>query len=212
MSYDYSENVLIQESAADLLRDELGWEVVYAYNTEQLGEAGTLGRKSYKEILLTRYFREALLRLNPWLTPAQLDEAQRLMEHRLSTASLLQINEEKYFLIRDGIPVTVKKPGGRTEKKYAAVIDFQNPENNRFLAVQELKVDGDLYHKRPDIVGFVNGIPLLFVELKAPRVDVQDAYTNNYTDYLDTIPPPVLLQRLPDPLQRIGVQGGHAGQ
>ena len=188
MSHDYSENILIQKSAADLLHDELGWEAVYAYNTEQLGEAGTLGRKSYKEILLTRYFREALLRLNPWLIPAQLDEAQRLMERRLSTASLLQINEEKYFLIRDGIPVTVKKPGGRTEKKYAAVIDFQNPENNRFLAVQELKVDGDLYHKRPDIVGFVNGIPLLFVELKAAGVDVQDAYTNNYTDYLDTIP------------------------
>ena len=71
MSHDYSENVLIQGSAADLLRDELGWEVVYAYNTEQLGETGTLGRKSYKEILLARYFREALLRLNPWLTPAQ---------------------------------------------------------------------------------------------------------------------------------------------
>ena len=188
MSYDYSENVLIQESAADLLRDELGWEVVYAYNTEQLGEAGTLGRKSYKEILLTRYFREALLRLNPWLTPAQLDEAQRLMEHHLSTASLLQINEEKYFQIRDGIPVTVKKPGGRTEKKYAAVIDFQNPDNNHFLAVRELKIHGDLYRRRTDIVGFVNGIPLLFVELKAAGVDVQDAYTNNYTDYLDTIP------------------------
>ena len=77
MSYDYSENVLIQESAANLLRDELGWEEVYAYNTEQLGEAGTLGRKSYKEILLTRYFREALPRLNSWLTPAQLDEAHR---------------------------------------------------------------------------------------------------------------------------------------
>lgn len=69
MSHDYSENVLIQGSAADLLHDELGWETVYAYNTEQLGETGTLGRKSYKEILLARYFREALLRLNPWLTP-----------------------------------------------------------------------------------------------------------------------------------------------
>ena len=188
MSHDYSENILIQESAADLLRNELGWEVVYAYNTEQLGETGTLGRKSYKEILLTRYFREALLRLNPWLTPAQLDEAQRLMEHHLSTASLLQINEEKYFLIRDGIPVTVKKPGSRTEKKYAVVIDFQNPDNNHFLAVRELKIHGDLYRRRTDIVGFVNGIPLLFVELKAVGVDVQDAYTNNYTDYLDTIP------------------------
>ena len=188
MSHDYSENVLIQESAADLLRDELGWETVYAYNTEQLGETGTLGRKSYREILLTRYFREALLRLNPWLTPAQLDEVQRLMEHRLSTASLLQINEEKYSMIRDGIPVTVKKSGGRTEKKYAAVIDFQNPDNNHFLAVRELKIHGDLYRRRTDIVGFVNGVPLLFVELKAAGVDVQDAYTNNYTDYLDTIP------------------------
>ena len=95
MSYEYSENVLVQGSAGDLLRDKLGWEVAFAYNTEKLGEDGTFGRKSYKEILLTRYFREALLRLNPWLTPAQIGEAQRTLEHRLSTASLLQINEEK---------------------------------------------------------------------------------------------------------------------
>ena len=188
MSYDYSENILVQESAGHLLQDELGWEVAFAYNTEQLGENGTFGRKSYKEILLTRYFREALLRLNPWITPAQIDEALRKLEHRLSTASLLQINEEKYFLIRDGIPVTVKKPGGKTEEKRAAVIDFQNPDNNHFLAIKELKIHGDLYRRRTDIVGFVNGIPMLFVELKKNTVDVQDAYTNNYTDYEDTIP------------------------
>ena len=162
--------------------------MAFAYNTEKLGEDGTFGRKSYKEILLTRYFREALLRLNPWITPAQIDEAQRKLEHRLSTASLLQINEEKYFLIRDGIPVTVKKPGGKTEEKRAAVIDFQNPDNNRFLAIKELKIHGDLYRRRTDIVGFVNGIPLLFVELKKNTVDVQNAYEDNYTDYLDTIP------------------------
>ena len=88
--------------------------------------------------------------MNPWLTPAQLDEAQRLMEHCLSTASLLKINEEKYFLIRDGIPVTAKIPGGKTEKKYAAVIDFQNPANNHFLVVRELKIYGDLYRRRTD--------------------------------------------------------------
>ena len=188
MSYDYSENILVQESSGHLLQNELGWEVAFAYNTEKLGEDGTFGRKSYKEILLTRYFREALLRLNPWITPAQIDEAQRKLEHRLSTASLLQINEEKYFLIRDGIPVTVKKPGGKTEEKRAAVIDFQNPDNNRFLAIKELKIHGDLYRRRTDIVGFVNGIPLLFVELKKNTVDVQNAYEDNYTDYLDTIP------------------------
>ena len=188
MSHDYSENILVQESAGDLLRDELGWDVAFAYNTEKLGENGTFGRRSYKEILLTRDFRAALSRLNPWITPAQIEEAQRTMEARMSTASLMQINEEKYALIRDGIPVTVKKPGGRTEIKHAAVIDFQTAENNRFLAIKELKIHGDLYRRRTDIVGFVNGIPLLFVELKKNTVDVRNAYDDNYTDYLDTIP------------------------
>jgi type I restriction enzyme R subunit len=188
MSYDYSENILVQESAGHLLERELGWEVAYAYNTEKLGRDGTFGRTSYREILLTRYFRQALQRLNPWLTPAQMDEAQKKMESRLSTASLLQINEEKYTLIQDGIPVTTKRPDGKTEEKRAQVIDFQNPANNRFLAIKELKIHGDLYRRRTDIVGFVNGIPLLFIELKKSTVDVQNAYIDNYTDYLDTIP------------------------
>ena len=188
MSYDYSENILVQKSAGDLLRDELGWDVQFAYNTELLGKNGTFGRTSYHEILLTRYFQNALRRLNPWMTDSQLSEAQKTLESRLSTASLLQVNEEKYFLLRDGIPVTVKKPNGQPETKRAAVIDFQNPENNEFLAIKELKIQGDLYRRRTDIVGFVNGIPLLFVELKKNTVDVQNAYEDNYTDYLDTIP------------------------
>ena len=138
MSYDYSENILVQESAGNLLQNELGWDVKFAYNTEVLGKNGTFGRESYRDILLTRYFRDALKK----------------------------INEEKYFLIREGIPVTVKKPNGQTETKKAAVLDFQNPDNNYFLAIKELKIHGDLYRRRTDIVGFVNGIPLLFVELK----------------------------------------------
>lgn len=188
MSYDYSENILVQESAGNLLRDELGWDVRFAYNTEVLGKNGTFGRESYKEILLLRYFHEALKTLNPWINESQISEAQKALENRLSTSSPLQVNEEKYFLIRDGIPVTVKKPNGQTETKKAVVIDFQNPDNNYFLAVKELKIHGDLYRRRTDLVGFVNGIPLLFVELKKNTVDVQNAYENNYTDYQDTIP------------------------
>lgn len=188
MSYDYSENILVQESAGNLLRDELGWDVQLAYNKEVLGKDGTFGRTSYKEILLKRYFNAALKKFNPWINDEQILEAQRILENRLSTSSLLQINEEKYFLIRDGIKVTVKKPNGETEKQTAALIDFKNPQNNYFLAVKELKIHGDLYRRRTDIVGFVNGIPLLFVELKKTTVDVQNAYEDNYTDYQDTIP------------------------
>lgn len=188
MSCDYSENVLVQGAAGDLLRDELGWEVQFAYNTEVLGEQGTLGRKSYNDILLTRYLYSALKKLNPWLTDAQCLEAEKQLQHHLSTSSLLQINEEKYFFIRDGIPVAVKHKNGKTETRRAAVIDFNHPKNNHFLAVKEMKIHGELYRRRTDIVGFVNGIPLLFIELKRNDVDVQNAYTDNYTDYRDTIP------------------------
>lgn len=188
MSYDYSENILVQESAGNLLRDELGWDVQFAYNTEVLGKNGSFGRESYRDILLTRYFKEALKKFNPWINENQIIEAKQILEKRLSTSSLLQINEEKYFLIRDGIPVTVKKPNVQTETKKVTVIDFQNPNNNYFLAIKELKIHGELYRRRTDIVGFVNGIPLLFVELKKNTVDVQNAYEDNYTDYLDTIP------------------------
>lgn len=187
MSRDFSENNLVQESAGKIL-SELSWDVCYAYDTEVLGKDGTLGRESYREVLLRRELRRALRRLNPWMEEAQVSEALAVMDRRLSTATLLQTNEEKYFLIRDGIPVTVKRPDGRTETKRAQVLDFRHPEENAFLAVKELKIHGDLYRRRTDIVGFVNGIPLLFMEFKAPGVDVRNAYDDNYTDYQEAIP------------------------
>ncbi len=194
MSFEFSENELVQKSAAALLHDELGWDTFYAYTQEKIGEVGklgsvhSLGRMSYREILLLREVKAALKELNRWITDQQVSEAEeKLLEH-MSTASLMQINEEKYSLLRDGIPVTVRKPNGQTETKKARIIDFNNPDNNHFLAVSELKIHGDLYRRRTDIVGFVNGIPLLFIELKRSDVDVENAYNNNYTDYLDTIP------------------------
>lgn len=188
MSHDYSEEKLVQDSACDVLQNKLGWKVAYAYNSEQLGVDGTFGRTSYKEVLLTREIRKVLKRLNPWINEQQIIEAITKLTRRISTASLIQINEEKYNYLRDGIPVTVKRPDGRTEIKKATIIDFNNAHNNEFLAVKELIVRGDLYNRRADIVGFVNGIPLLFIEAKRPDIDVRNAYEDNYKDYLDTIP------------------------
>ena len=188
MSHDYSEEKLVQDSACDVLQNKLGWKVAYAYNSEQLGVDGTFGRTSYKEVLLTREIRKVLKRLNPWINEQQIIEAITKLTRRISTASLIQINEEKYNYLRDGISVTVKRSDGRTEIKKAAIIDFNNAHNNEFLAVKELIVRGDLYNRRADIVGFVNGIPLLFIEAKRPDIDVRNAYEDNYKDYLDTIP------------------------
>ena len=187
MPYDYSEDRLIQKSAADLLENELGWKSVYAFDDEVLGANGTLGRLSYKEVLLVRELRAALLRLNPWMNEKQLDEALIRMTEHLSTQTLMQINEEKYGYIRDGIPVTRQKLNGETEEVRAKVIDFDVVDNNSFIAVRELKVHGPVYRRRADLIGFVNGLPLLFIELKRNDVDVKNAYQKNYKDYLDTI-------------------------
>ena len=188
MSKDYSEDQLIQKSAADLLENELGWTSVMAWDAEVLGESGTFGRKNYHEVLLTRHFCKALKALNPWMTDKQLAEAVERMTERMSSQSLMQINEQKYQYIKDGIPVTRTKSNGETEEVKAKVIDFASPEKNEFLCVREIWVYGSLYRRRADIVGFVNGIPLLFMELKNHDVEVVDAFNKNYRDYLDTIP------------------------
>ena len=107
MSYDYSENVLVQDSAGHLLENELGWEVKFAYNTEVLGENGTFGRKSYNEIVLVRYLRATLRRFNPWITDAGVDSAIKTLTAALSTSSLMYINEGMHLLKRDGVQLTI---------------------------------------------------------------------------------------------------------
>lgn len=188
MAKDYSEDQLIQKSTADFMEQELGWKSIYAFDQETLGADGTLGRKSYHEVLLTRHVNQALKRLNPWLTEDQLRECMNRLTEYMSSQTLMQINEQKYQMIRDGIPVTRIKSNGETEEVRAKVIDFASPDKNEFLCVRELQVHGSLYRRRADIVGFVNGIPLLFMELKNHDVEVEDAYNKNYRDYLDTIP------------------------
>lgn len=188
MSKLYSEDSMIQAAAADLLQSELEWESVFAFDKETFGEDGTLGRSSEKDVVLVRYLKEALIRLNPWLSAPQEQEAIKKLLSHVSTASLMQTNEEKYKLIRDGVDVSCTKPDGTTGTRRAKVIDFSNPQKNSFIAVRELWIKGAYHRRRADLIGFVNGLPLLFVELKNHYVDVVEAYHNNYNDYLDTIP------------------------
>lgn len=188
MAKDYSEDLLIQKSTAELLEKELGWHSVYAYDSEVLGEQGTLGRKSQREVVLTRYLRLALKRLNPWMNEKQMTEAVERMTEYKSSQTLIQINEEKYGYVRDGVPVTRVKPDGTTETVRARVIDFAVADNNEFIAVRELWIKGAIHKRRADVVCYVNGLPLIFIELKNHDQDIQNAYTDNYRDYLDTIP------------------------
>ena len=183
----YSEDQLIQRSAAELLENELGWASVYAYDKEILGLDGTLGRKTYHDVVLEGRLRRSIKKLNPKIKERQIDEVIEQITQQTFSQSLMQINERKYRLIRDGVPVKDTDPQGNEQEIKIKIIDFATPQNNDFLCVREMWVFGPLYRRRADIVGFVNGIPLLFVELKNHNVEVSDAFSNNYRDYLDTI-------------------------
>ena len=162
----YTEDTLVQQTSADYLRDALGWEVVTAYNDETFGPEGMLGRRSDRDVVLTRKLGEKLIEFNPGLPEDAYRDALRQIVDWSETQSALSLNQEKYALLKDGVPVSFRDAKGELVKQWLRVFDFGEPERNHFLAVRELWVRGGLYRRRADIVGFVNGIPLLFVELK----------------------------------------------
>ena len=188
MTMPFTEDTLVQQTTAEYLRDELGWDTVYAYGTETFGPEGTLGRRDDREVVLTRYLGEALVRLNPDLPQKAYQEAIRQIVEYPVTQSILQVNRDKYMLLKDGVLVQFRNENGELVKRRLRVFNFENPEENHFLAVRELWIRGSLYRRRADIVGFVNGLPLLFVELKNVHKDVRAAYEDNLSDYKDTIP------------------------
>lgn len=186
MSFEYSEDNLIENATQDVLED-LGWEVQYAWTKESFGPSGLLGRENKSEVILKRYLRIALEKFNPNLPDAAYQEAMATIEQKVADKTLARINQEKYHLLKDGVPVSFLNKEGELEKRRLTLFDFDQAENNHFLAVRQLEVVGELYNRRPDVIGFVNGIPLVFFELKAHHTDLRNAYTDNITDYKDTI-------------------------
>ncbi|AVJ56735.1 type I restriction endonuclease subunit R [Idiomarina sp. OT37-5b] len=188
MNPPLNEDTLVQATTADYLETELGWDNVFAYNMETFGKEGLLGRQSDKEVVLTRYLGEALVKFNPGLPQAAYQDALRQITEAPVTENTLQINFEQYERVKKGVLVQYRNAEGELEKKRLKVFDFENPENNHFLCVRELWVRGDIYRRRADIVGFVNGLPLLFIECKTIHKDIRHAFENNLSDYKDTIP------------------------
>ncbi len=184
----YTEDTLVQQTTADYLEHQLGWESVYAHNNEDFGPDSLLGRASDREVVLTRILRERLRALNPGLPEAAYTDAVRQLTTPVTSQTLVAANREQYALIRDGVQVAFRNDKNELVRERLRVFDFDEPENNHFLCVRELWVRGDLYRRRADIVGFINGLPLLFIECKNIHRNLQTAFERNYSDYRDTIP------------------------
>jgi len=183
-----TEDTLVQQTTASYLIDALDWDESINGLYEKLGKEGSLGRESEKEMVLTRYLGEALIKLNPGLPlEAYQDAIRQITEVNLSL-SLLGINQDKDKLYKSRVQVSFKDDKGERKQKSLKIFDFDNPDENHFLVVRELWVQGDIYRRRADLVGFVNGIPLVFMEVKNLHKEVKAAYEQNFKDYLDTVP------------------------
>ncbi|MDM1522470.1 type I restriction endonuclease subunit R [Empedobacter sp. 225-1] len=187
MSYEYSEDQLIEQATEDVLK-ELGWQVVTAWQNESFGEEGLLGRDNKTEVILERHLLAALKRYNPDLPDLAYKRAIEKIVQKIAGQTIAQQNKAKYQLLKNGVEVSFTNAEGKAQKKTLRVFDFNDYENNDFLAVRQLEVTGELHNRRPDVVGFVNGIPLVFIELKSHAVDLRSAYDDNFKDYKDTIP------------------------
>ncbi len=183
----YSEDQLVEQPAIGLFAT-LGWQTLSALE-ETFGAGSTLGRETKGEVVLVERLRTTLCKFNPALPPEALNTAIDELTRDRSAMSLEAANREIYRLLKEGIAVSVpdhEHGGQKTER--LRVVDWEHPDNNDFLLVSQFSVVGNLYTCRPDLVGFVNGLPWVVIELKKPGVPARAAFDENLTHYKQQIP------------------------
>ncbi|MDB4846546.1 type I restriction endonuclease subunit R [Candidatus Pelagibacter sp.] len=186
MRSDYNEDNLVEQAAVDVLKD-LGWKIETAWHKEIFENNQSLGRENKSEIILKKFFIPSLEKLNPDLPKFVYEEVFLKIREIETNKKLNKINKDKYELFKSGVTINYLNENGEQISKNLKIFDFENPNKNHFLAVRQFEVQGELYLRRPDIIGFVNGIPLIFFELKSTHQNLRNAYDDNLKDYKDTI-------------------------
>jgi type I restriction enzyme R subunit len=149
---------------------------------------GSLRTRWDAEVVLASRLKAVLERLNSELPAEAIAKAIEELNRNRSAMSLVAANREIYQLLKDGVKVNISGSGGEQIPEVVKLIDWNRPENNNFLLCSQLWVTGEMYTRRTDLVGFVNGIPLVFIELKASHKRLENAYNDNLRDYKTTIP------------------------
>lgn len=165
---------------------ETGWQV--ARGPDIAPDGPTPARADYRQVVLRERLLAALARLNPHLPP----EARERAAHAAVTQSkplLISRNRSFHRLLREGVPVEYSVSDDAKKADYAQLIDFAEPAKNDFLVVNQFTILGTKGARRPDLVAFVNGLPLAVIELKSPsdeNADIWDAF-NQLQTYKDEI-------------------------
>ncbi len=145
------------------------------------------GRANKKQCVLPAIMRESLTRLNPNVPKDKLDELVLELARDYSGTDITATNYALYKRVRDGVRVKFIRDG-KSDFDDVTFIDFNNPENNTFTAVSQMWIQGRFNYRRPDILIFINGLPLVFIELKNSTVKIEEAYNKNLTSYKKDIP------------------------
>jgi len=153
---------VVEQAALDWL-EAVGWQIVHGPDIAPDGAVPE--RTDYSQVVLEQRLRGALARLNPELPTEVLEDAFRKLT-RPEGSDLIQRNRGQHRLLVDGVTVEYRDKDGEVRGAQVKVIDFDNPTNNDWLAVNQFTVVENKHHRRPDVVLFVNGLPLVVVELK----------------------------------------------
>jgi len=181
----------IEQAIVQKLVKDYGYRAINCYteNPDDLNDNS--GRTDKREVVFHDRLKAAALRLNPDLPEAAVDLALSKLTDLRGAMTTIAANREIDTLIRDGIPVQYEGKDGRTEHGRVRVVDFsssQAEDKNEYLVVTQLWVRGLTRYRRPDVLIYVNGLPLVFIELKNSKVSVQAAYDDNLTNYKQDIP------------------------
>ena len=144
-------------------------------------------RTSKKQCILPLVLEQSLQKINPNIELSYLQRIVKDYSRDFTGTDIVQTNYKLYQQIRNGIKIDVKK-NGKPDFDIVKIVDFDNPENNTFTAVSQMWIQGKVYYRRPDVIVFINGLPMVFIELKNSIVKVEEAYTKNLKDYLRDIP------------------------
>lgn len=169
------------------LFEDLGWKSANCYH-EVCGANSTLGRETTEQVVLESRLKTALKHLNPAVPPLALDIAVNELTKDRSVLSPVRANQDVYKLLKDGVKVTFRAADDNEAVETVKLIDWEHPDENDFFLASQFWISGEYGRKRADLIGFVNGIPLLFVELKTSHRSLENAFKYNLSDYRTTIP------------------------
>lgn len=145
------------------------------------------GRANKKQCVLPEVLKASLVRINPSIPEDKIDTAVKDLCRDFTGTDMTATNYKLYNQIRNGIKISIRR-NGKEDFDFIKLVDFTNPDNNTFTAVSQMWIQGKVYFRRPDVLVFINGLPMVFIELKNSIVKVKVAYDDNLTNYKKDIP------------------------